>query len=1810
MFKKLLLGVAAVLVLIPSATKAQSSEHDFFADSIRASQIPKCGLTKEYIMSRGTADSPTISGATASITPIDSFPPHAKVICGRFTIYYEDIALGVPRGFNEGFVGIQRQNNLCAVIEYIESVFSFGVIPTGAINLYVGESDYIGGPASTIGFARGMPFYSSRPTLPPCERRNGYVHQYITTGLDPHVTTPDYHAELKVNFQLNYQNNHTITTPTCDYDLYTVLLHEMSHVLGWFSFMSIDPSGAITHKSGSTTGPFLFTNLDHSMHYTSRCSYWAGVPTSAPFASIAPVVSSCAIASPTFIPHVWTNSNQPPYNHAIGNSDLDHLYGEYYSYEYYARVSPGDFQSYVLANKAVEGVLRRTYTKGELETFTNSIGYTYTSAYATTHNAVLTNHTPYSKKMMSDVYGNLVDFDASEPELIPVDYTVVNDVGNSVVIDLNALTDLVDDDADHLYVMDGSLHNIRGCGIGGNNHNCLTLNTAEDKITFVPRDDFYGKAQFGFNLWDGKEKGGYVIFTINVTRGNKVDIPYGDNLVLNGDFEEGSEVKILGVAENVNNSRNLEGISLAGRWFHGQYLSDCHPFGAIQNEDQGISIKNSSASCSTSTLFQGFGSDFVTFPYLSSTYSHPLPVSGIGNRYQPISSDGQLFYLGEELQDCHRYVLEFDAIRSTLTGISYPALDDVEFGFTNDANVVKPSTGSLSATTLIYRATPKATTSLLNTSNWEHIKISFNYCSASAVNVLYLSLKGMFGTPSAQFIDNVSIKEVPISVTASVKQVGSCLRKLIANEDEIASYGCNPTLYSWYAGGVFIGYGKELTVEPLVPTTYVVIADDGCGNTATDEITVNPCRCSPYYVFGTSSFQVLDKTSIIPTPLPTGTYFVSDDISISANNSFVASNVLINPGVTITVNHNAKLTIDNSHLFVCPDTNKLWDGIVLASDPVTHTSATIEVINNTLIEDAEVAIKAKNPLPVSSVVVGDFIKINSSTFNRNFVSVWIENYDSPLLPVYPFKFTNSVFTSRRLSSFAGYPIFWPSTASLKLPYNCSTAIPSTCIDARPPFIIDRAYDPLNLKDGKLCGGGLHLIDVGLSYTVPPTYFEIVVGDETPENEKSNLFDNMLCGVYASNSNLTAYNNTFINMKQLPAASSDYGLAGWNGIGIASESTNGDRHRLRVLGVSGGGNNVVGNNFYDCKIGVLATNLWSFTVYKNLFQTSNTTPSLGIYGPRGNFQVGIYAISNYYENNQIEGNDMYNVPIGIQLHNQHTMGFNFGQNNIISNKIYQQAPPPFISNPSYYVHQGIVLNANGFWLGRTGTTTGSNYIYNNYLKDVNNGIAVNGQNKTNTDATGNYIDLINNGKAQYAINYANSYKGHVAGNFIYGFGGAATSDKARGIYASMTQDLKICDNFVKDIGRGFEFANTRAQTGTKWTNNTMTNNLKGFVLGSDIGDQSVITSWTPFPISMMYASNNIWTGGSTAWAGKFQTFVEYNSVAAAPDVMNSKLYVRTLGTEEPSNNQSSPPLHEYKNSGTPLSIINGATTLATCYDYSFKPMSLTALSHWLIADTLAYGSGYHPAQWMGQLAQYQAGLADTSLSDSSASFARFMSAASASRFAWLSAIEDALANDDTAAAQGLLASPVAAMGRVAIDSEVVVTDYSAANYIVDNYTDFYSLYLHYLKGTFSSNDTNTLNALTLMCPAKDGAVVHQARAFYDYLLQTHTVYDDDSCIVNGQSTYRLAPTINDAIAQSYSLFPNPNDGSFVLKQSVIINKSISIKVYDALGRMVYAVEQQFKDGKSNLRMPNAFPGLYLVCIGDRMVSNQCIKFTIK
>jgi hypothetical protein len=76
-----------------------------------------------------------------------------------------------------------------------------------------------------------------------------------------------------------------------------------------------------------------------------------------------------------------------------------------------------------------------------------------------------------------------------------------------------------------------------------------------------------------------------------------------------------------------------------------------------------------------------------------------------------------------------------------------------------------------------------------------------------------------------------------------------------------------------------------------------------------------------------------------------------------------------------------------------------------------------------------------------------------------------------------------------------------------------------------------------------------------------------------------------------------------------------------------------------------------------------------------------------------------------------------------------------------------------------------------------------------------------------------------------------------------------------------------------------------------------------------------------------------------------------------------------------------------------------------------------------------------------------------------------------------------------------------------------------------------------------------------------------------------------------------------------LYPNPNNGNFILQQMTMDDKPVTAEIWNSVGQSIYKEAIHFDGGKTNLRIINATPGLYLLKLTDSKTQTFILKFVI-
>lgn len=148
----------------------------------------------------------------------------SESIAGPFRIVYQDVEEATGVGFDDPELGQARRATLWAVLDYMASVLD---VP-GQADLFVRASQTDGLGA----LAAAGPFLA-----PESGFQGGFVFEHLQTGVDPVPDTPDGTVSVDFGFRWNAE----LDAPAPDeHDLFTTLLHEVTHALGFFSVVASD----------------------------------------------------------------------------------------------------------------------------------------------------------------------------------------------------------------------------------------------------------------------------------------------------------------------------------------------------------------------------------------------------------------------------------------------------------------------------------------------------------------------------------------------------------------------------------------------------------------------------------------------------------------------------------------------------------------------------------------------------------------------------------------------------------------------------------------------------------------------------------------------------------------------------------------------------------------------------------------------------------------------------------------------------------------------------------------------------------------------------------------------------------------------------------------------------------------------------------------------------------------------------------------------------------------------------------------------------------------------------------------------------------------------------------------------------------------------------------------------------------------------------------------------------------------------------------------------------------------------------------
>lgn len=166
-----------------------------------------------------------------------------------FNLTYLDVVDGTGQGFDDPVEGATRRAALESAFAYFSSAMTDG----GEADIEIRHS-FAGNP-NTNPFARASTYYFGSKGF-----NESFTQRHIITGNEPSSQVPDAYIQFNFHANMNYNYDANSWPQENQYDFYTVALHEITHMLGFSSYVSA--------AGQSLASPHVFTQFDgHLIDY-------------------------------------------------------------------------------------------------------------------------------------------------------------------------------------------------------------------------------------------------------------------------------------------------------------------------------------------------------------------------------------------------------------------------------------------------------------------------------------------------------------------------------------------------------------------------------------------------------------------------------------------------------------------------------------------------------------------------------------------------------------------------------------------------------------------------------------------------------------------------------------------------------------------------------------------------------------------------------------------------------------------------------------------------------------------------------------------------------------------------------------------------------------------------------------------------------------------------------------------------------------------------------------------------------------------------------------------------------------------------------------------------------------------------------------------------------------------------------------------------------------------------------------------------------------------------------------------------------
>ncbi len=603
---------------------------------------------------------------------------------------------------------------------------------------------------------------------------------------------------------------------------------------------------------------------------------------------------------------------------------MSHLNANTLSFTGMSQVSPGYQPNYVMGPAVGVSQRKREWTIPEIRTLM-ALGYQINPTFwnAATLNpydpldlnsTILVNTPAYRTNPGTPMLSYNTPYNFME--LMQSDHTMTNaNIPNqtptsSWTTTVAAISNVADNELNLIRIMPNSLFGIRGVsdggnGTGANNHLCVAVSALGDAFTYTPIPGFHGRAQFGFYLWDGHERGALRIVTIDITPTSNYTVTPGNQLVVYPDMEDGTELRQRTLNPNFENTQFADGQYESV--FAGQNFSGGHNFNYWTNWWNiagGDVTENPWYGCFMGTIPQNgyYGSPSSDWNLQNyGGFLYPIPTTtGTNQRYHHFQDAYNYSTLINPVSSCNVYHFECD-LNFEKTGFAVGQTFQFQLQFTNN-----PFPGFHSQ--LYYTAPVQVTISTVTPDTWQHVVFDFQYCGDPTyyMNLLVegivtptivVSGTGSVGTPLGNtfspavytvthctFIDNISLKQIdptppPVTLNATANPTTVCNgSSSILTALPTPYLPCNAT-YTWNPGNL---NGYNVTSGPITATTtFTATVNYACTQTASGTVTVTPSAIPTITPAGPFCSNDAVGHQLVATPTASGSFWTGTGVNSS-----------------------------------------------------------------------------------------------------------------------------------------------------------------------------------------------------------------------------------------------------------------------------------------------------------------------------------------------------------------------------------------------------------------------------------------------------------------------------------------------------------------------------------------------------------------------------------------------------------------------------------------------------------------------------------------------------------------------------------------------------------------------------------------------------------------------------------------------------------------------------------------------------------------------------------------------------------------